>query len=155
MWSVEQCCLVLLKVEVSIFMIICLVSVEELIIIVFILLVFVINGIGWFWVLRCVVMLCCNNVVIFVELVNIMLCICVLVVSWVLMVFFCFGNSCMMFGGMFVFSKMVMFWVVISDVCFVGFVRMLLFVVSVVVIWLVKMVSGKFYGLMQIIGFNG
>lgn len=60
-----------------------------------------------------------------------------------------------MFGGIFVFSKMVIFCVVISGVCFVGFVSMLLFVVSVVVICLVKIVSGKFYGLIYIIGFNG
>lgn len=60
-----------------------------------------------------------------------------------------------MFGGIFVFSKMVIFCAVISGVCFVGFVSMLLFVVSAAVICLVKIVSGKFYGLIYIIGFNG
>lgn len=145
----------MLNVEVSIFIIICLVSVEELIIIVFMLLVLVMSGIGWFWVFRWLVILCCSNVVILVELVNIILCMWLLFVSCVFMVFFWSGSNCIMSGGIFVFSKMVIFCVVISGVCFVGFVSMLLFVVSVVVICLVKIVSGKFYGLIYIIGFNG
>lgn len=97
----------------------------------------------------------CSNVAISVESVNIISRTRLLFVSCAFTVLFRFGSNCITFGGIFVFSKMAIFCAVISGVCFVGFVSTLLFVVSAAAICSVKIVSGKFYGLIYIIGFNG
>lgn len=145
MCVVEQCWLVDWNVEVIMFLMICLGSVEELVIIVFWLLVLVIRVVIC---VLCVVSVWLIVQVVLVELVNIMLVMCGLWVSVVLMVVLLFGMNCSMFFGMLVLCSR---WVVrqlIRLVCLVGLVIIGLLVVSVVLTWLMKIVSGKFYGLM-------
>lgn len=133
--------------ECSILCIICFGSVVLLIIMVFWLLVFVINGIG--------VVLCCVNVwlmccVVVVELVNVIFVMVGWEVSVLLILVLCFGKSWMVLVGKFVFCISLIVWYVIKLVCLVGLVIMVFLVIKVVLIWLRKIVSGKFYGLIYI-----
>lgn len=120
------------------FVIICFGNVDELDINMFCLLVLVIK-IGLLFV--CVICFLINFVIL-VELVNIMLLkVCCINVVFKL---FVLSINCNVFFGMFVWCKSFIVVYVIREVCFVGLVIIVFFVVRFVVICLVKIVKGKF-----------
>lgn len=114
-------------------------------IIVFCLSVFVMMGIMGLFCLVILWLICC---VVKEELVNIMACNVDLFRMVFFMVLVLVVSICIICCGKLVLWNSLMVLLVIKGVNVDGLVIMVLFVVNVVEICLVKMVSGKFYGLM-------
>lgn len=146
MWRVEYFWFVLLNVEWMILLVICLSRVVELMIMIFWLFVFVISGmIGLFLVVRVWLMVC----VVFVFFVNVMFVVRGCVMILVFNVLF-FGKKWSVLVGILFFCNRLIVFFVIKGVFLDGLVMIVLLVLRVVVIWLMKIVRGKFYGLIYI-----
>lgn len=106
--------------------------------------VLVISGI---WILLCVVSVCEISVFVFVEFVNIIVWICLLGIIVLFILLLCVIIGCIMCLGKLIDNISLIVCKVIKFVCLVGFVIIVLLVMIVVVIWFKKIVNGKFYGL--------